>query len=208
MNSEKYVKNIRTIIESSEFIEKLKLNLSNFPNQKHESHIRNSLVELYNKKENTNKRAFAEHPRYSNKETKKRVTIDFSICTNEVADFTMELKYNFPKDILKSCVTSNIDKDFTNRIYHENGQKVDAFLQIVCETNKQYLRGFEKKWNLNSLSQFQLKEERTHWENNLINEFKNVEKIVKNSEYEILGKQKIETNDLTALYYFYIIYRK
>lgn len=208
VNTRKFIDTVKTTIESNEFIERLKINLSNFPNQKHESHIRNSLVEFYNKQANNSQRALAEHPRYKNKETRKRVTIDFSICTNQTTDFTMELKYNFPKDIIKSCVKGNLNKDFINRIYNENGQKVDAFLQIVCETNKSYFSNLEKKWNLNSLSQFQLKDDKMNWENTLINEFENAEKTVKNSKYELLGKQIIKTNALTAQYYFYIIYRK
>ncbi|SDE65349.1 hypothetical protein [Cellulophaga baltica] len=208
MNIKEFIGNIKTTIESTEFNERLKITLLNFPNQKHESHIRNTLVELYNKQKNTNQRAFAEHPRYKNKATKKRATIDFSICTNEITDFTMELKYNFPKDILKFCAKGNLNKDFINRIYNENGQKVDAFLQIVCETNKSYFSSLEKKWNLNSLSQFQLKDDKINWKNTLIDELKNAEKTVENSKHELLGKQTIKTDALPAEYYFYIIYRK
>ena len=206
-NTKKFIDNIKATIESNEFIERLKITLANFPNQKHESHIRNSLVEFYNKQTNTNQRAFAEHPRFTNIITRKRVAIDFSICSNEVTDFTMELKYNFPKDILKSCVKYNLKKDFINRIYNENGQKVSAFLQIVCETQKSYFNSFEKQWKLNSLSQFQLKDDKMNWENTLITEFKNAVKTVDNTRFELLGKLIIKTNILSAQYYFYIIYR-
>ena len=214
--TERFISDIQTIIESKIFTEKLKLDLYNFPNLKLESHVRNSIVELYNiaNNENINQRAFAEHPRYTNEKTKSRATIDFSICTEKVVNFTMELKYNYPRDSTNftNYLNNILQKDFIDREFDKD-KKVNAFLQIVCKTNKEHFEKLETTWNLNSLSQYQLKDNNISWEKNLLNGFKDVKTLLKETQsvecdYKVLHRQEIKTNGLTMDFTFYILYRK
>ncbi|SDY12453.1 hypothetical protein SAMN05444411_1313 [Lutibacter oricola] len=211
--TEKFISDIQTIITSDIFSKRLKINLSNFPNQKLESHIRNLIVEIYNE-ENSEKRAFGEHPRYKNIKTKARATIDFSICTEKVVNFTMELKYNYPRDssYFSNYLTNILQKDFIEREYDE-GKKVNAFLQIICKTDRENFEEFENKWGLNTLSKYQLNNSKITWEENLLNGFKDVKTHLKEKQnvecdYKVLHKQEIQTNDLKTDFTFYIIYRK
>jgi hypothetical protein len=208
MESSKYFREIERIIESDCFYKKLSSTLQNYPNQKLENHIRNILVESFNDKNKPNSRAFAEHPRYTDKETKKRISVDFSICKGETVDFTMELKYNFPNDNNQfKNYKGVISKDFITRTYYPEKRKIDAFLLIVCETNLSKQKEFEQDWKLNSLSQYQIKNPKKDWKMNLNKVFKEIKNEL-NCEFKILKQQKIITSDLIANFYFYTLYRK
>ena len=206
MTNSDYIVQIRQIIKSKEFSEKLSIVHQNFPNQKLENHIRNILVELYNKQSIISQRAFAEHPRYSNKEDKTRVSIDFSICKNEKTLFAMELKYNFPKDNQRfKDYKRVIDKNFVTRKF-SSSEYIDAFLLIVCESNKESLIKFEEKWKLNKLSKYQLKNSEIDWKENLINTFKTLE-IEHKFNYESIENLKTDQINFSSDFYFYFLYR-
>jgi hypothetical protein len=208
MESSKYFREIERIIESDCFYKKLSSTLQNYPNQKLENHIRNILVESFNDKNKPNLRAFAEHPRYTDKETKKRISVDFSICKDETVDFTMELKYSFPNDNTQfKNYKGVISKDFITRTYYPEKRKIDTFLLIVCETNLSKQKEFEQDWKLNSLSQYQIKNPKKDWKMNLNKVFKEIKNEL-NCEFKILKQQKIITSDLIANFHFYTLYRK
>ncbi|WP_445736459.1 hypothetical protein [Mariniflexile sp.] len=208
MNNEQYIETIKKIIESKKFNKKLKKKFQNFPNQKLEFHIRNILTEFFNKNETNGLRAFAEHPRYTDKETKKRVSIDFSITKNRNVDFTMEIKYNFPNDSNQFSKYENvINKSFVERTYHLEKREIDSFLLIICDTNRQEQFEFENKWSLNLLSQYQVKKIPSNWEQNILNILGNIKNKV-DCEFFRFSKKTIQTSELTADFHFYILYRK
>ena len=115
-----------SIIESDEFKYKLNELNDNFFNLKQEIHIRNLLVELFNRDFKGEERAIAEY-RVPNKD----IRIDLALVNknNKENPFKIELKYHFPKDKGEfSKYQESIQKHFDDR--ESNG-----FILIVCNSN-------------------------------------------------------------------------
>lgn len=189
--------------------------VDNFYNLKLEIYIRNILVELFNNKYFYENRAIAEYPRNTFK-NRRRVSIDFSLLKNSKVQFTMEMKYNFPKDSTCFLNYNNvIESNFINRKWDEN-RKVDAFLLIVCETERDKLSEIEKnnfEPNLNCLSQYQLTQKQIEkfgensWENNLIKTFN---RYSSQQEFSYRKLHKITLTNVDGLlfkFHFYILFR-
>jgi hypothetical protein len=212
MKNKIYIDNLLEIINPSknntDFCDGLQSSCDNFPNQKLESHIRNLLVILFNKNFNNEYRALAEYPRFN--DGNKRVCIDFSVCRNKLVDFTMEMKYNFSNDHNQFRNFGNIiNKDFVNRKWSVS-HGIDAFMLVVCDTNKKSFYDLEQDFEppLNSLSQYQIADgKRNNWKANLesqFNTFKNDSvEFVKPKPITIKTKDKLELN-----FNFYFLYRK
>ena len=182
-----------SIIKSDEFKNKLNELNDNFFNLKQEIHIRNLLVELFNQKhKEQGKRAIAEYPRIA----KTRVDLSLIDKNNTETPFKIEFKYHFPKDKGGfSEYQESIQKHFKNR-------KSNGFILIVCDSNANKRKEFEKIW-LNKKTKFsKLSSEDNIWKENLQEKFKNTA----DSQayfFEITVENPFETT-----YHFFILERK
>lgn len=210
MQNLEYIENLIRIIKSDVFKSRLKIGLENFPNLKLESYIRNILVEMVNESSILEqKRAFAEFPRFTN-ENRKRICVDFSISSSTSTVFTMEMKYQFPKDFKDLNYRKVIEKDFCTRKYcAEEDGFVDAFLLIVCDWSEDIDRqtGFEKDWKLNQLSQYQFKKPNGQWRSDILDLFQGVTNDLENCNYKSLEIGGGNTRDFSADFHFHFLYR-
>ena len=184
-----------SIIKSDEFKEKLNELNDNFFNLKQEIHIRNLLVELFNRDFKGEERAIAEY-RVPNKD----IRIDLALVNrnNKENPFKIELKYHFPKDKGGfSEYQESIQKHFIDR--NSNG-----FILIVCDSNTEERESFEKVWlsKKTIFSELSLDKNNYKWKENLEEKFKNTA----DSQayfFEITVEKPFETT-----YHFFILERK
>ena len=182
-----------SIIKSDEFKNKLNELNDNFFNLKQEIHIRNLLVELFNQKhKEQGKRAIAEYPRIA----KTRVDLSLIDKNNTETPFKIEFKYHFPKDKGGfSEYQESIQKHFKNR-------KSNGFILIVCDSNANKRKEFEKIWLSKKTKFSKLSSEDNIWKENLQEKFKNTA----DSQayfFEITVENPFETT-----YHFFILERK
>lgn len=185
-----------SIIKSKRFKRKLaKLN-DNFFNLKQEIHIRNLLVELFNKKfKKEGERAIAEYRVDPN----KNIRIDLALVNkdNKENPFKIEFKYHFPEDReIKS--TKSLNKYFKERT------ECDYLISIICNDNEKTREQFEKKWLIKNTIFANRYSEGTEWRKKIEEEFKSLES---ESNYlkpiEITVEKPFETT-----YHFFILERK
>lgn len=214
-----YIEKIEDIIQNEKndisFKSRLQVVLDNFFNLKLEIHIRNLLVEIFNKNFESKYRAMAEYPRYTFK-NRKRVSVDFSILKDGKTDFTMEMKYNFPTDdSFFSNYSKVIDSNFINRKWNEE-KNVDAFLLIVGKTDKRFLTDIERDCfepPLNRISQYQLSERQiskngeNFWEINLEKVFKHYGDMDGYSYKKLKNIQLTSRDKLNFEFQFYFLFR-
>lgn len=182
-----------SIIKSDEFKNKLNELNDNFFNLKQEIHIRNLLVELFNQKhKEQGKRAIAEYPRIA----KTRVDLSLIDKNNTETPFKIEFKYHFPKDKGGfSEYQESIQKHFKNR-------KSNGFILIVCDSNANKRKEFEKIWLSKKTKFSKLSSEDNIWKENLQEKFKNTA----DSQayfFEITVENPFETT-----YHFFILEEK
>ncbi|EKY12146.1 hypothetical protein [Capnocytophaga sp. oral taxon 326] len=182
-----------SIIKSDEFKNKLNELNDNFFNLKQEIQIRNLLVELFNQKhKEQGKRAIAEYPRIA----KTRVDLSLIDKNNTETPFKIEFKYHFPKDKGGfSEYQESIQKHFKNR-------KSNGFILIVCDSNANKRKEFEKIWLSKKTKFSKLSSEDNIWKENLQEKFKNTA----DSQayfFEITIENPFETT-----YHFFILERK
>jgi hypothetical protein len=124
------------IICSEDFKEKLDFICVNYSNLKQESHIRNAILELFNEKNKEDYRAFAEHPR------KNGLRVDLSIApiksNKEEKIFTIEFKYNFPKDAdsfktYDKIINNDFNRDVVAGVYKNRENLLNIFSDQLFE---------------------------------------------------------------------------
>lgn len=189
------------ILCSKAFKEKLEFICLNYSNIKQESHIRNAILELFNNKNLENQRAFAEHPR----ENGRRVDLSIVNLENSGKEdkFTIEFKYNFPKDANAFRSYERIIKDDFERII--DGIRTSMFIQIVAQWEKDSKKAlYDKKWKIKSnLERFV--DNNNCWLNNIRYWFN----CYKNKEYAFAYEiEPIFTETLDTKYYFFILSRE
>lgn len=189
----KMFKQLLEIIESDEFKNKLNELNDNFFNLKQEIHIRNLLVELFNQKyKEQGERAIAEYPRIA----KTRVDLSLIDKNNTETPFKIEFKYHFPKDKGGfSEYQESIQKHFKNR-------KSNGFILIVCDSNANKRKEFEKIWLSKKTKFSKLSSKDNIWKENLQEKFKNTA----DSQayfFEITVENPFETT-----YHFFILEEK
>ena len=184
-----------SIIESDEFKYKLNELNDNFFNLKQEIHIRNLLVELFNRDFKGEERAIAEYL-----VPNKDIRIDLALVNknNKENPFKIELKYHFPKDKGEfSKYQESIQKHFDDR--ESNG-----FILIVCNSNTEERESFEKGWlpKKTIFSELSLDKNNYKWKENLKEKFRNTADS-KAYFFEIIVEKPFETT-----YHFFILERK
>lgn len=161
---------LKEIIESPYFHEFLEKTNHHFFNLKQEHIIRNFLLKKFNESDSVkNKRAFAEFPR------KGQSRVDLGIIsTNTKEEYLIELKYHFPKDLVKNeYLVNTINKNIYKRVI--NKKKIDLLIIIICEWDKGDYIELLSDFNINTnLNNYQLKNNSVwrenmikHWQNNL-----------------------------------------
>ena len=182
-----------SIIKSDEFKNKLNELNDNFFNLKQEIHIRNLLVELFNQKhKEQGKRAIAEYPRIA----KTRVDLSLIDKNNTETPFKIEFKYHFPKDKGGfSEYQESIQKHFKNR-------KSNGFILIVCDSNANKRKEFEKIWLSKKTKFSKLSSEDNIWKENLKSKFEETSNAQAHF-FEITVENPFETT-----YHFFILERK
>jgi hypothetical protein len=182
-----------SIIKSDEFKNKLNELNDNFFNLKQEIHIRNLLVELFNQKhKEQGKRAIAEYPRIA----KTRVDLSLIDKNNTETPFKIEFKYHFPKDKGGfSEYQESIQKHFKNR-------KSNGFILIVCDSNANKRKEFEKIWLSKKTKFSKLSSEDNIWKENLKSKFEETSNAQAHF-FEITVENPFKTT-----YHFFILERK
>ena len=200
----KMFKQLLSIIESDEFRVQLTELNNNFFNLKQELHIRDLLLALFNKYHSQKGvRAIAEHPRLEKEKTtgEERTSytrVDLSLVDENFPKnpFKIEFKYHFPKDKGGfSEYQESIQKHFKNR-------KSNGFILIVCDSNANKRKEFEKIWLSKKTKFSKLSSEDNIWKENLQEKFKNTA----DSQayfFEITIENPFETT-----YHFFILERK
>ena len=179
------------IIKSKTFKRKLaKLN-DNFFNLKQEIHIRNLLVELFNKKlKKEGERAIAEY-RELQSETDKNIRIDLALSNREEVAL-IELKYHFAND-------PQIKKESLKNYFLER-KECDYFISIICNGDKNIRKAYENFWNIETIFAGRYSDN-FEWENILKEQFQAVD-----NNYETI-KINVYTPFETT-YHFFILKRK
>ncbi len=186
-----------SIIESPLLQERLELISRNYPNQKQELHIRNSILEIFNECNspvNSHMKAVAESRINGNK-------VDLCIVNRKELDnpFKVEFKFQFSKDFNRfKKYSSIIQKDFEAR-------ESDAFVLIVAHWNIGLKAEFDKEWKITpNLNQYICSEdqEQPEWQNNI----RELLKSFQPSHLEIIEKQVEEPYPVN--YTFYLLLRK
>ncbi|MCD9855080.1 hypothetical protein LUD75_10200 [Epilithonimonas sp. JDS] len=178
------------IINSENFKEKLEKINQNYPNLKQENFIRNVFLEIINESySNSERRAFAEHPRENGR-------TDLSIVN--IADqsiFKVELKFQFTKD-------DNHFQNYNRVVVKDFETKnSDLFILIVCSFDVESKREFDQTWGISSnLLRFHSSEE--IWKQNIKVCFDGFLEISNLQEYEITVSTPYQTN-----YNFYLLER-
>lgn len=182
------------IIKSKTFKRKLaKLN-DNFFNLKQEIHIRNLLVELFNKKlKKEGERAIAEYRELQN-ETDKNIRIDLALSNRkEVA--LIELKYHFAND-------PQIKKESLKNYFLER-KECNYLIAIICNGNKHIREDYEHYWGIETIFSGRYSED-SQWKELLEKQFNSLESESKYLEpIEITVEKPFETT-----YHFFILERK
>ena len=147
MKNDKLKGYITNIIESDEFFNGLeKINLNYF-NLKQESHIRNLLLELFNYKYfhvlRPSYRAVAEYPRGDHKRVDLSI-LDLASKSNDKHTYSVELKYQFPKDKELKNDIEIIQSDYINR--EVDGKKTDMFILVVASWKVQAKKEYDAKF--------------------------------------------------------------
>ena len=190
---------ISNIINSEEFRKKLETISANYTNLKQENVIRNYILERLNEYffENwdSEKKAFAEHPRHNGSR------VDLSIIDRNKLDqppYKIEFKYQFSGDNKNMTDYARIiEKDFELR-------KSDLFILIIAHWKKSDKKDFDEKWGISSnLSRFISANE--EWTANITQAFKTFEKT-DNSKLIEFEKIQIE-KPFNMEYYFYVLKR-
>lgn len=206
---------ICNIINSEEFRNKLEIISANYTNLKQENVIRNYILERLNEYFSeigeSEKKAFAEHPRkfendhsetkaISGQLPKKGSRVDLSIVegSNVKQPYKVEFKYQFSGDNKNMTDYARIiKKDFKDR-------NSDLFILIIAHWKKSDKKIFDEKWGISSnLSRFISANE--EWTRNITQAFKTFEKT-ENSK--LIEFEKIQTeNPFSMEYYFYVLKR-
>lgn len=196
-------KKLLEIIRSDEFRVQLAELNNNFFNLKQEIHIRNLLLELFNRYHSQEGfRAIAEYPRKPETLEDGRIShtrVDLSLVDKEEKEnpFKIELKYHFPKDkggFLK--YEESIQKHFTDR-------KSDGFILIVCDSDINGRKNFENTWLKEETMFSNLSSNDLKWKNNLKEKFQDENLKAESNFYEIKVDKPFETT-----YHFFILERK
>jgi hypothetical protein len=159
------------LIKSSEFNATLENININYFNLKQELFIRNSILEMFNKKYcDANYKAFAEHPRLNG----SRVDLSIVDKADSKKPFLVELKYQFPKDVIGQY-EKIIETDFNKK---NIGKQTDLFILIVALWEISEKDQFDKNLEIDSnLSRYQFKKRDKNgsdWEQILLGNFKDI----------------------------------
>ena len=188
-------KQLLSIIESDEFKEKLNELNDNFFNLKQEIHIRNLLVELFNKKfKKEGERAIAEYRIPNKKASNKNIRIDLALVnTNKKA--LIELKYLFPND-------PQIEKESLKKYFSER-EECNYLIAIICNGNKHIREAYEHYWGIETIFSGRYSED-SQWKELLEKQFKSLE-----SESNYLEPIEITVEKpFKTTYHFFILERK
>lgn len=186
-----------SIIESPLLQERLEVICRNYPNQKQELHIRNSILEIFNECNspvNSHMKAVAES-RINGKK------VDLCIVNRNELDnpFKIEFKFQFSKDFNRfKKFNSIIQNDFETR-------ESDAFVLIVAHWNKELKAQFDSEWKITpNLNQYicPLNQEQSEWQKNI----RELLKMFQPSHLDIVEK-KIQ-DPYPVKYTFYLLLRK
>ncbi|MEY1639121.1 hypothetical protein [Tenuifilum osseticum] len=164
-----------SLFQSSEFETILENINNNYPNLKQELFIRNAILESINLKKTTSDsyRAFAEHPRGI-----KGSRIDLSIVDSDKPSmpFLVELKYQYPYDIITFDYSKTIERDFVHQKAKE--KKTDLFVLFMVLWEPIDKNQFDNYWHIDSnLSRYQTKRHDKNgrdWEQILLDNFKSI----------------------------------
>lgn len=159
-----------TIVESPLFQKRLELISRNYPNQKQELHIRNAILEIFNKcnaHEYPHLKAVAESRINGNK-------VDLCVLNQKQLNdpFKVEFKFQFSKDYNRfKKYRAIIESDYEYR-------KSDAFILIVAHWNKDLKAKFDDVWQITpDLNQYICPKEpkQSEWKNNILESLKSFE---------------------------------
>lgn len=189
---------ISDIMNSEEFRKKLETIGANYTNLKQENVIRNYILERLNEyffeNGDSEKKAFAEHPRHNGSR------VDLSIIDRKKRDqhYKIEFKYQFSGDNKNMTDYARIiEKDFELR-------KSDLFILIIAHWKKADKKEFDDKWDISSnLSRFISNDE--EWTANITQAFKTFEKT---EHSKLIEFEKIQIEKpFNMEYYFYVLKR-
>ena len=182
------------IIRSDEFRVQLAELNDNFFNLKQELHIRDLLVELFNKKCKEDERAIAEY----REDPEKNIRIDLALVNkSSKEEILIEFKYHFPKD-------PQIEKKQSLKKYFEEREECHYLISIVCDGSRKGREQFEKEWlNKKTIfaSRYSEDTEKTQWKEKLVKELKPLGRSFDSIEIKV--DKPFETT-----YHFFILERE
>ena len=191
------------IIRSNEFRVQLAELNNNFFNLKQEIHIRNLLLELFNRYHSQEGfRAIAEYPRKPETLEDGRIShtrVDLSLVDRENKEnpIKIELKYHFPKDKGGfSKYEESIQKHFRER-------ESDGFILIVCDSDTKGRENFENTWLKEETMFSKLSSDDLKWKNNLKEKFEDKDLKAESYFHGIKVDKPFETT-----YHFFILERE
>ena len=183
------------IIKSKTFKRKLaKLN-DNFFNLKQKIHIRNLLVELFNKKfKKEGERAIAEYRVNPN----KNIRIDLALINKPLKErILIEFKYHFPED-------RQIKKTKSLSRYFKERTECNYLISIICNDNEETRKDFENEWLIKNTIFANSYSKDPKWRKKIEEEFESLKSESKCLEpIEITVEKPFETT-----YHFFILERK
>ena len=187
-------KQLLSIIESDEFRVQLTELNDNFFNLKQEIHIRNLLVELFNRYFKGEERAIAEYRVPNKKIPNKNIRIDLAL-KNKNEEILIELKYHFAND-------PQIREE-SLRNYFEKRIECNYLISIICNGKEKTRNAYEADWGIKTMFGSRYSED-SQWKKLLEKQFKSLES---ESNYlkpiEITVEKPFETT-----YHFFILERK
>lgn len=190
----KMFKQLLSIIESDEFRVQLNELNDNFFNLKQEIHIRNLLVELFNRYFKGEERAIAEYRVPNKKIPNKNIRIDLAL-KNKNEEILIELKYHFAND-------PQIREE-SLRNYFEKRIECNYLISIICNGKEKTRNAYEADWGIKTMFGSRYSED-SQWKKLLEKQFKSLES---ESNYlkpiEITVEKPFETT-----YHFFILERK
>lgn len=218
------------ILRSPAFKERLDLICKNYSNLKQESHIRNAILELFNKDCPKEYRAFAEHPRNYGRR------VDLSIINRNDLEhpFTVEFKYNFSRDANSfldyyNTINDDFNRDVLNGIYRDSNKEflkygknkekpsnewkpnlTSLFILIVAQwkTDKESVKPvFDDTWGIDSnLSRYVDNSNPAKWKDNIRTCFNVFKQEVGAYAYEVVEPMVVEVMDTE--YHFFLLSRE
>ena len=190
----KMFKQLLSIIESDEFRVQLTELNDNFFNLKQEIHIRNLLVELFNRYFKGEERAIAEYRVPNKKIPNKNIRIDLALVNNN-KKVLIEFKYLFPND-------PQIEKESLKNYFSER-EECNYLIAIICNGKEKTRNAYEADWGIKTMFGSRYSED-SQWKKLLEKQFKSLES---ESNYlkpiEITVEKPFETT-----YHFFILERK